>query len=72
MEQSLQANFGQTSDYLSHVKSRLSTAFHPQTDGQTERTNQVLEHYLRCFTDTEQTNWPTLLRTAEFACNKAV
>jgi transposase InsO family protein len=58
--------------YLSHVKSRLSTAFHPQTDGQTERTNQVLEHYLRCFTDTEQTNWPTLLRTAEFACNKAV
>lgn len=57
--------------YLSHVKLRLSTAFHPQTDGQTERMNQTLEHYLRCFVDTEQLNWPSLLRTAEFACNNA-
>lgn len=58
--------------YISHVRLRLSTAFHPQTDGQTERMNQTLEHYLRCFVDKQQVNWPVLLRTAEFACNNAV
>jgi hypothetical protein len=58
--------------YISRIKRRLSTAFHPQTDGQTERTNQTLEHYLRCFIDTEQLTWPKLLRSAEYACNNAV
>lgn len=56
---------------LTQIKLRLSTAFHPQTDGQTERTNQVLEHYLRCFIDKEQVMWPKLLRSAQFACNRA-
>jgi transposase InsO family protein len=58
--------------FLSHIKRRLSTAFHPQTDGQTERMNQTLEHYLRCFVDTEQLSWPKLLRSAEYACNNAI
>ncbi|OQE16552.1 hypothetical protein PENFLA_c027G03970 [Penicillium flavigenum] len=58
--------------YMSQVKLRYSTAFHPQTDGQTERMNQTLEHYLRCFIDEQQKMWPTLLRIAEFACNNAV
>ena len=58
--------------YISQIKRRLSTAFHPQTDGQTERMNQTLEHYLRVFCDEEQTNWAHLLPHAEFVCNSAV
>jgi hypothetical protein len=53
------------------VKISLSTSFHPQTDGQTERVNQTLEQYLRCFVDYPQENWSNLLSTAEFAYNNA-
>ena len=58
--------------YISQTKRRLSTAFHPQTDGQTERMNQTLEHYLRVFCDEEKPNWAHLLAEAEFVCNSAV
>ena len=53
------------------IRSSLSTAFHPQTDGQTERTNQVVEDYLRHYIDAAQTNWEELLPMAEFAYNNA-
>jgi hypothetical protein len=49
----------------------LSSSHHPQTDGQTERVNQVLEQYLRVFCDHSQTNWSSLLSVAEFAYNNA-
>jgi hypothetical protein len=49
----------------------MSTAYHPQTDGQTERVNQTLEQYLRIFSHHRQNNWAKLLPTAEFAYNNA-
>jgi hypothetical protein len=54
------------------LKRRLSTAFHPQTDGQTERQNQTLETYLRIFVNDQHDNWARLLPLAEFAYNDAV
>ncbi len=54
------------------AKRRLSTAFHPQTDGQTERQNQTLEHYLRVYSNYKQDNWPELLPMAAFAYNNSV
>ena len=49
----------------------MSTAYHPQTDGQTERVNQSLEQYLRCYVDYNTTNWSELLSLAEFAYDNA-
>ena len=39
------------------IDHRLSTAFHPQTGGQTERQNQTMEQYLRAFSNYVQDNW---------------
>jgi transposase InsO family protein len=57
---------------LSGIRPRMSTAFHPQTDGQTERLNQTIEAYLRSFVCHEQNDWVTLLPMAEFAYNNSV
>jgi hypothetical protein len=54
------------------IAHRLSTAFHPQTDSQTERKNQTMEQYLRAFCNYVQDNWVKLLRLAEFAYNNSV
>jgi len=51
------------------IERRLSTAFHPQTDGQKERTNSTLEQYLRAYVNYQQDNWKELLPMAEFAYN---
>ena len=51
------------------IRSKLLTAFHPQTDRQTERVNQELEQYLRMFIDHRQEQWPEWLGIAEFAYN---
>ncbi len=52
-------------------KVNLSTAYHPQTDGQSERVNQTLEQYLRCFTSYNQDDWSSLLPMAELAYNNS-
>jgi len=54
------------------IETKLSTAFHLQTNGQTERVNQELEQYLRMFVDYCQEQWPDWLDTAEFAYNNKV
>jgi hypothetical protein len=51
------------------VKQNLSTAFHPQTDGQTERMNAWVEQYLRAWTTGRQDNWAKMLPIAEYAHN---
>ena len=51
------------------IKPRFSTAFHPETDGQTERTNATLEAYLRMYTGFRQDDWEDYLDVAEFAYN---
>jgi len=55
---------------MSGIQTKLSMAFHPQTDGQTERMNQELEQYLRFFIEHRQKDWPEWLAAAEFAINK--
>jgi hypothetical protein len=49
----------------------VSSSFHPQTDGQTERVNQTLEAYLRHFVSATLNDWDLLLSRAEFAHNNA-
>src|ERR1700753_1153854 len=56
---------------LMGIKSNLSTAYHPQTDGQTERVNGILEQYLRIFSSYRQDDWAKLLPSAEFTYNNA-
>jgi len=57
---------------LLDIQSNASTAYHPQTDGQTERINQEIEHYLRVFSNYHQTDWSEWLPLAEFAYNDKV
>jgi len=57
---------------MSGIHSRMLTAFHPQTDGQTERLNQTIEAYVWSFVNHEQDNWVNLLPMAEFAYNNSV
>ena len=51
------------------TKVKLSTAYHPQTDRKTKRTNQTLEQYLRHYINFKQSNWTDLLPLAQFAYN---
>ena len=54
---------------LLQIDHRLSTAFHPQTDGQTERMNSRIEQYLRAYVNFAQDDWVRFLPSAEFAIN---
>ena len=52
---------------LLKISQRLSTAYHPQTDGQTERMNAVIESYLCNFCNFTQDNWSEILPMAQLA-----
>ena len=53
------------------TKQSMSTAFHPATDGQTERCNSILEGMLRHYVSEDQSDWDECLDAAEFAVNNA-
>jgi len=54
------------------IQTKLSTAYHPQIDGQMEKINQKLEQYLRVFIDHRQEQWLDWLGTVEFAYNNKI
>ena len=54
-----------------NIKRTLSTAYHPETDGQTERVNQTLEQYLRIYCAYQQNDWHEWLPLAEFSYNNS-
>jgi transposase InsO family protein len=54
---------------LAGVDLRLSSAYHPQSDGQTERVNQCMETFLRCFANAAPSKWFAWLHLAEFWYN---
>ena len=66
------------SEFWRELSSRLSitlkhsSAHHPETDGQTERINAILEQYLRAFMNFAQDDWVDWLPLAEFASNNSV
>ena len=67
----LTSKFWSSLCYFLEVKQKLSTAFHPQSEGQTKWQNSNMEVYLRAFVNFEQNDWARLLLMAEFAYNNA-
>ena len=53
------------------VKLHMSTSYHPQTDGQTERVNQCIETFLRCFTHACPRRWSFWIPLAQFWYNSS-
>jgi len=51
------------------IDRHLCTAFHPETDGQTERVNRIMEQYLRSYVNYQQDDWCQWLPMAEFMGN---
>lgn len=63
------SKFWQALFKLVGTKLAMSTSFHPQTDGSSERANRTLEYMLRAYTSARQDDWDLMLSAAEFAYN---
>ena len=61
------SNFWEEFCRILGIQIKLSTAFHPQTDGQTEVMNQYLDQRLRPFVNYYQDNWSELLPVMDYA-----
>ena len=55
-----------------NINMRYSTAYHPQTNGQTERANQEVEIYLRHYVQHHQGNWAEKLTNAQISLNNRI
>ena len=66
------AHFWRTVFEMLHTKLAMSTSFHPQTDGQTERANRTIEDILRSYVNSLQDDWDEYLPFAEIAYNKSI
>jgi len=66
------SNFWRELFRLSGTQLRLSTAYHPQSDGQTEVMNRILEQYLRCFVHSQTAAWFHYLALAEWCYNTSL
>jgi transposase InsO family protein len=51
------------------IQQNMSTAYHPRTNGQSERSNQWIEQFFRFYIDEDQKNWASYLPLAEFVHN---
>ena len=64
------SNYWKTISAAMGTKPKMSTAYHPQTDSQTEQANQVLKMYLRHYVNQTHSNWVQLLPVAQLAINQ--
>ena len=65
------SEFWQTLFHQLGTTLNMSTAYHPQTDGQTERAHRTIEQILRAYVDPMHDDWAVWLPLAEFAYNSA-
>lgn len=66
------SGFWQALCQILQIKAKLSTAFHPETDGQTEAANKEMERYLRSYVNYQQDDWEPWLSMAEYAENAQI